>query len=258
MQQIDPNIGTGFDGRIHLPGTDSASLVKTKQLQQVAAGMTSLREHGGVVILDGPPGLGKTAATKVLGRKLNMEKRLIAMPNQPRGKETTARILTALQGHQPPMRRTEFEMLEDIVTLLSGQPVLLAIDEAQHLNRDSFRHFRYLQDHDRTNLLVVFVGVNVTGQMQRLCPELLNRVQRTIRFTKLSKSEMVLFLKDYHPLYANTPSDVYPLLLKEIRGNLRNAAKLLSAALDFGIEADGGFSLKTAKAVILAVNGGPR
>lgn len=256
MQPIDTNIGTGFDGRIHLPGTDSATLVQTTQLQQVAAGMTSLREHGGVIVLDGPPGLGKTAATKVLGRRLNLEKRLIAMPNQPRGKETTARILTALQGHPPPMRRSEFEMLEEIVTLLSDQPVLLAIDEAQHLNQDSFRQLRYLHDHDRTNLLLVFVGVNVTGQMERLCSALHNRVQRRIRFTTLGKSEMVLFLKDYHPLYANTSPDVYPPLLKEIKGNLRNAAKLLSAALDFGIEAEEGFTHHTARAVIVAINGG--
>lgn len=258
MLKIDPNLGTGFDGRIHLAGTDSASLVQTPRLHQVAAGMASLQDHGGVVLLDGPPGLGKTAATKVLGRNLNMEKRLLAMPNRPKGKETTARILTALQGKRAQMRQTEFEMLEDIVALLSDQPVLLAIDEAQHLTRDSLRQFRYLQDHDRTNLLLVFVGVNVTGQMQRLCPELLNRVQRTIKFAPLSKPDMVVFLKEYHPLYANTPPDVYPLLQKEIKGNIRNAAKLLSAALDFGIEPEDGFSQQTAKAVIVAVNGGGR
>jgi Cdc6-like AAA superfamily ATPase len=256
MLTVDTNLGTGFEGSVHLSGTDSASLVKTTRLQQVAAGMSSLFDHGGVIILDGPPGLGKTAATKVLGRRLDMEKRLLAMPNRPKGKETTARILTALSGQRANMRLSEFELLEDIVAWVSDRPVLLAIDEAQHLNRESFRQLRYLQDHDQTNLLLVFVGVNVSREMQRLCPELLNRVQRTIKFVPYSKPEMVAFLRDYHPLYTNTSPDVYPLLLKEIKGNLRNAAKLLSAALDFGIEADTGFTKETAKAVIVAVNGG--
>jgi len=256
MLAVDTNLRTGFEGDIHLPGSDSASVVKTTRLQQVAAGMTSLRQHGGVIILDGPPGLGKTAATKVLGRRLDLEKRLLAMPNRPRGKETTARILAALSGQRTNMRLSEYELLDEIVAWLSGEPVLLAIDEAQHLNRESFRQLRYLQDHDQTSLLLVFVGVNVAAEMQRLCPELLNRVQRTIRFTPYSKSEMAAFLTAYHPLYNNTPAEVYPTLLKFLRGNLRNAATLLSAALDLGVDPDGGFTEATAKGVIRTINGG--
>jgi replication-associated recombination protein RarA len=258
MLTVDTNLRTGFEGAIHLPGTDSAKLAETTHLRQVAAGMASVRDHGGVIILDGPPGLGKTAATKILGRELNLEKRLLAMPNRPRGKETTARILTALSGERANMRLSEFEMLEDIVTWVSDQQVLLAIDEAQHLNRESFRQLRYLQDHDTTNLLLVFVGVNVRRQMRGLCPELLNRVRRTVPFKPYSKSEMVVFLKKYHPLYANTSPEVYPTLLKAVQGNLRNAATLLSAALDFDIDVEQGFTLETAKIVILAVNGEAR
>lgn len=256
MLTVDSNLRTGFEGAIHLPGTDSASVVKTTRIQQVAAGMTSLRDHGGVIILDGPPGLGKTAATKILGRRLDLEKRLLAMPNRPRGKETTARILCSLSGQRVNMRLSEYELLEEIVAWLAGQQVLLAIDEAQHLNRESFRQLRYLQDHDQTNLLLVFVGVNVSREMQSLCPELLNRVQRRILFTPYSKSEMVRFLSAYHRLYENTPADVYPILLKFLGGNLRNAATLLSAALDLGVNPDEGFTEKTAKGVILAINGG--
>lgn len=217
--------------------------------------MASLRQHGGVIILDGPPGLGKTAATKVLGRRLDLEKRLVAMPNRPRGKETTARILAALSGQRTNMRRSEYELFDEIVEWLSGQPVLLAIDEAQHLNRESYRQLRYLQDHDQTRLLVVFVGVNVAREMQRLCPELLNRVQRKIPFTPYSKTEMVAFLSAYHRLYKHTPTDVYPTLLKFLKGNLRNAATLLSAALDLGVDPEQGFTEATAKAIIRAING---
>lgn len=256
MLTVDTNLRTGFEGRIHLPGTDSASLVKTVQLKQVAAGMTSLRDHGGVIILDGPPGLGRTAAAKILGRRLQLEKRFLAMPNRPRGKETTARILTALSGQRVNMRLSEYELFDDILAWLTGQQMLLAIDEAQHLNRESFRQLRYLQDHDSTNLLLVFIGVDVTREMQRLCPELLNRVQRTILFKPYSRSEMVWFLKEYHPLYANTPKEVYPLLLKAVEGNLRKAATLLSTALDLGVEPGHGFTKESATGVIRAINGG--
>ena len=256
MVTVNKNAKTGFEGSIHLAGSDSAALVKTTRIQQVAAGMASLQDHGGVIIIDGPPGLGKTAATKLLGRQLNLEKRFLAMPNRPRGKDTMARIWTALHQKRANMRWSEFDLEHEVVDWLTGQQVLLAIDEAQHLNRESFRQLRWLQDLNETNLLLVFVGVNVRSEMQRLCSELLNRVQRTIQFKPYSKPEMVQFLQEYHLLYANTPPDVYPILLKAIDGNLRNAAKLLAAALDLGLDQDRGFTEETARAVIFAVNGG--
>ena len=256
---------SGLDGRsftqdIHLPGTETASIVPTPQLKQVADGVESLVSFGGVITLDGRPGLGKSAAANLVGYAIDLQKEMVAMPNRPRGKETTAHLYEALTGQRPRMRSiTEYELLGDITDLLQGQQVLLAIDEAQHLNSNAFRQLRYLHDRPDSKLVLILIGVGLERHLISACPELDNRVRQRVRFKRYARSDMVRFMQRYHPLFKNTSSDAFNVLLDAINGNLRSCSQVLAAALhDHGTNPERGLTKDEAHAVISTIFGSNR
>lgn len=243
---------------LHWPGTESASVVLTNPLREVRAALNTLVSDGGVVIVDGSPGLGKTFATNLVLQSLSVAKYWIAMPDKPRGKETTARVNEVLTGRQPEMRRwTEFELLEHNVELLANRYVALVIDEAQHLLTGSLRQLRYLYDRPETSLLLVLVGARVEAAVARRCPELYSRVERMVGFKPMSAAEMREALGNYHPLFANSTPSALKVCWSAAGGEWRGWAKLLRAALAMNVS-ESGMSVAEARAVCRAVYGETR
>lgn len=234
---LDPSPAQFDEEPLHWPGTAGAQVVATNPLRETRAAITTLIDNGGVVIVDGDPGLGKTFATHMAVKDCNRDVLWISMPDHPRGKETTARINQALTGRMPKMRQqTEYELLEENLDLLRNRSTALVVDEAQHLPTGSLRQLRYLFDQPSVNLLLVLVGVNVTSLVQQRCPELGNRVSRVVRFGELSGAQTREAVRQYHPLFALADADALELLFDVAGGRFRNWAKLLEAGLAAGLE----------------------
>ncbi len=206
----------------HWQGTESSHVVNTAKLKEVRADMASLHD-GGAMVVTGPPGLGKTFAVDLAFQGLDIDKYWIAMPHEPKGKETTSRILQALTGKRTPRSIPEYTMLEDIAELLEDRHVALAIDEAQHLTTASFRQFMYLLDHQTTNLLLVLCGVRVDERVMARCPELDSRIERRVHFADYRRADMVKIARHYHPAFANADADALAVLSKFGGGKFRNS-----------------------------------
>ena len=239
----------------HLPGTESAAIVRTLSLREVRAGLSRLTATGGVVLVDGAPGLGKTFSTDLAVAQLGTEAYWIVMPNEPKGKETTARVNLALTGTMPSGRRTEFDLLEENVGLLEGRPVALVIDEAQHLPTGSLRQLRYLCDRQETQILLVLVGADVERCIQRRCPELYSRAEAIVRFQPLSGADALAFVREFHPLFAHTNPEVLHLLWQALGGSVRGWAKVLKASLGLRFTPALGLTADQAQAALVAVQG---
>ena len=240
----------------HLPGTEVANLVETPSLTNVKVGLETIQDSGGAITVDGPPGTGKTFAADVIYHQLNIEGYWVAMPYKPRGKETTARIHEALTGQPVKMRTfTEYELLCDIVDYMSGRHVVLAIDEAQHLTATSLNQLRYLYDHTDTKLVLLLVGAGLDKAIQRNCEPLRNRVERRVAFKHYKATEMARFLKDYHPMFANSTTEVIRLIIDAAGGSVRTAATILKTALNLCEQPEQGITEKEARAVLRLING---
>lgn len=254
------NAGSIEDGQpapLHISGTESAAIVRTTHLREVTVALTRRAVTGGAVIVEGAPGLGKTFATHLVTDGLGMPCHWVAMPDRPKGKEMIARINQVITGRMPAKNRTEFDLLEETVRLLAGPPVVLVIDEAQHLQTGPLRQLRYLYDRPETTLLLVLVGADAGRSVSFRCPELESRIEAVIHFKPFSGSEMRAVLESYHPMFAKTGPEVMAYMWSALGGNFREWAKVLKAALSLGIAPDEGLSLRNARATLRAV-GRPR
>lgn len=241
----------------HLRGTEDANVVQTPDLQSVTLGLKTIAEFGGVITVDGAPGLGKTMASDLVYQELSLDGHWVTMPHQPRNKETTAYIHTAVTGSRVRMRSyTEYEMFNDITDCLNGRHVILAIDEAQHLTSGALHRLRYLYDQPENRLVLLLVGAGLNSALTRRCEALANRVERHVNFKPYSRTRMAKFLKEYHPLFASADADAAQFIINAANGNLRNAATLLKSALSLGADPNSGLDLKTARAAVVLTTGG--
>jgi len=241
----------------HLPGTEDASIVETFYFRQVSAAveqMTSLRKPKPVVV-QGIPGLGKSFSVHLATSALAIPTYWLEMPNHPKGKETISRIYHKLIGRMPPARTSGYVLLEEVLDALRGRDCVIVIDEVQNLNQESLRELRYLDDDLDTDFLLVLAGCNVRHHLKQYCPELDNRVGRCVSFEPFSGPEMREVLDVYHPLFANTDTDVLLTLYESLGGNFRNWANVLEGALTLGADAQVGIADRVARATLRAVFG---
>jgi hypothetical protein len=231
---------------------DAVETVETPGLREVRVAVTQLFGDGGIVVVNGQPGVGKTFATRVVLGASGLPVAWVDMPDTPKGKETSARIFAAVTGRRPPYRMTEYALTEETVDVLDGLRAVLVIDEAQNMTRSALRQVRYLHDRPSTRALLILIGSGVTTAVAHV-PELHSRIARTVNIGELTGAQLRVLLPRFHSLYGNTPSDVLAELAA--KGNLRRWARILEAALHLGADPSSGIDTKTAQHVLRAING---
>lgn len=212
-------------------GLTGARVVMTKELLEIRAGVNTLTAEGGVVLVDGPPGLGKSFSTDIALAGLDIERIWIAMPDRPRGKETIARIWTALTGRRPNMRDSELQMFGDVEELLADRSVALVIDEGQHLQTGPLRQLRFLYDRPIASLLLVIVGSGVDQSVMRACPELYNRVDRHVFFKPHDLKTTIEIVRQMHPVYETATGEALGVIWKAAGGCIRTWSSILRTLL---------------------------
>ena len=239
----------------HLPGLRGAATVETPGLREIRVAVTHLFEDGGIILVDGKPGVGKTFGTKFVLSGLDVPVHWVDMPDTPRGKEANARIFTAVTGRRPPARMTEFALTEETVDVLDGLNAVLVIDEAQNMTASALRQIRYLHDRPTTNALLILVGPGVMKTVAQV-PELDSRVSRRISVKELGAKHVHDILRQLHPILATTSLEVLVDLGETAKGNLRRWARVLEIAEHFGVEEASGISPQVAKDILRTMRGG--
>jgi DNA transposition AAA+ family ATPase len=239
----------------HLPGLHDAATIDTPGLRLIRIGVQQLFSHGGIILIDGKPGVGKTFGTRHVVGGLDVPVHWVDMPDTPKGKEANARIYTAVTGRRPPPRATEYALTEDTVDVLDGLKTVLAIDEAQNMTVSCLRQIRFLHDRPSTKALLVLIGPGIVDVVRRV-PELDSRVSRRVFVKELTGPQLKELLPEFHPMLASTTHDVLTELGHFAKGNLRNWARILEVAQSLHINANDGIPSEASKHIIRAITGG--
>lgn len=239
----------------HLPGLDGVTTISTPGLREIQVAVTQLYNTGGIILVDGVPGVGKTFGTMHVLSTLDIRVHWADMPDTPKGKEANARIYTAVTGRRPPLRMTEYALTDETVDVLEGLKAVLVVDEAQNMTRNALRQLRYLHDRPTTKALLLLLGPGVSKVVAQV-PELDSRVARRVHVKELTGPQMRQLLPELHPLLANTPEDVLIELAAYARGNLRRWARVLEAGSSMNLDSEVGIDAKAAKFIVRAITGG--
>ena len=114
---------------------------------------------------------------------------------------------------------------------LSSAPSIVVVDESQLLTSDCIELLRYLHDHRSTRFALVLVGGNGTWRVLSREPMLASRVYRRVRFTPLTRADVLAAIPAYHPMYADVDGALIALVDDVFAGNLRNWAAFTDSAL---------------------------
>ena len=239
----------------HLPGLQGAATIPTPGLREIQHAVKQLYDSGGIVLVDGNPGVGKTFGTKQVLAQLGVRVHWADMPDTPKGKEANARIFTAVTGRRPPMRMTEYALTDETVDVLDGLKAVLVVDEAQNMTKSALRQLRYLHDRPTTKALVVLLGPGVVKVVTQV-PELDSRVARRVNVKELTGAELRELLPQLHPALEAMSEPVRVQLAEYARGNLRRWARVLEVANSMQLDPTTGIDERAAKFIIRAITGG--
>ena len=242
-------------GPRHLMGVEGANILNTPGLREVRTNVAQLIAKGGVILIDGKPGVGKTFSTHEVLADLKVNVYWADMPDTPKGKEAIARIFTAVTGRRPAMRMTGYELMEETIDVLDDRQGVLVIDEAQNMTQSAQRALRFLHDRPSTRMLFILIGSGVANTVRGV-PELDSRVSRRSTIKELAGGDLRSKLKELHPLLAATDEKVLYALAEYAKGNLRNWARVLEVAGSFGVDAARGIDATQAKFIIRSITGG--
>ena len=207
----------------------------------------------GIVAVDGPVGVGKSFAVDLAAKDVGQPVFWLDMPDRPKGKETTARILQLLTGRHTNVRLPEYALLNDVLDLLAGRSCLLIVDEAQNLNQSSLRQIRYLHEQPESCFTLVLVGFGVRQVLELHTPELADRVRRWVQGRPIPLEAVGKAVRAYHPIFAATEPAVIDRLYQSAGGTLRHGGLILEAALAFGLRAERGIPDSAVPDILLAI-----
>lgn len=242
--------GLDFDDAPHLPGTGSPNIVtSTPLMKKVRGAVKSLSTHKGIVVIDGKPGNGKTFVAYRAARDLDLPVFALDLTGETSVNRMFARLYQSITGEFPkgmPLYVLGYE----IESLLEAAEAMLIVDECQWADRRLLRVLRATYDHaSAQRFILVLVGQGIGRVLIAKEPGLASRVSRSITAGPIPKDQLTATLAEYHPLFANRSPETIGTIEAWAKGNWRNWAHVLEAALAFGVSADAGISSKDAQSI---------
>jgi DNA transposition AAA+ family ATPase len=241
---------------VHVDGIKTAT-VETSGLKEIRLAIQHLRGNGGIVAIDGRPGVGKTFATRFVLSGLDLRVCWADMPDTTKGKEASARIFSAVTGKRPRIQMTEYQLTEETVDVLDGLRAVIVIDEAQNLNVNALRQIRYLHDRPTTRALLILIGSDVLTAIRRV-PELDSRVARRVHVKELRGEQIGDVVTQLHPILEATTTVTLNELARYAKGNLRQWVRIIEVATNGNLDVDQGIQPKAAAHIIRVITGGTK
>ena len=224
---------------------DGATFVPTPAYHETLLKASEMVSRYGILLVTGPPGVGKTATCKQVMNDLvgryEMPGVWVQLGTKPNPKEVVCQLMMAL-GMRPKRSEPTWVLMLELGELLAITPRSVWIDEAHHLRTDAFTTIRTLHDRPDAQWTLGMVG---TGRLaKRLTsdqPELLSRVGRRVEMDRLrDRQELLDALTAWHPLLADC--DLGRLLRMDRvgpKGNFRDWDELLATLVRLADTAGG-------------------
>lgn len=189
-----------------------AAFVVTPAYEEALVKAEEMAASAGVLLVTGPPGVGKTATCRQVMRDMAASHRLdglwVQLGTKPNPKETVCQLLLAL-GIEPRRSEPTWVLSLELGELLATKRRTVWIDEAHHLRTDAFTTIRTIHDRPDADWMLGLVGTDVLLKRLRADqPELLSRVGRRVSVTRIDDDRILLdTLTAWHPLLAGCNPD---------------------------------------------------
>lgn len=198
----------------HFANLSGACTLPTHEFQTAARIVNDVVRCQATGVIHGNAGTGKTFAVQCALEGLETDPTnlvsvcSLTFPSRPSMRMITDLLVQALTGSAPSRTRSRFYLTAMLVDLLTAQPRLLVVDEAQRLNGDCIELLRHLHDHPDTRFALLYVGGNGCWEVLSCEPMLRSRVFRRLPFTELPRDQVPALMRRFHPVYAGVDDDL--------------------------------------------------
>lgn len=184
----------------HFGDLQDARTVGTAAFLRTQAAIADLGNRLAVGAIYGPAGAGKTFAVQTALAVAPHEPVYVYIPVRPSLKQLMKLLLRAVTGvsHEAP----RIKLGDDLRDALAVRPIILVLDEAQHLAYEAIEALRGLHDDPETKFALVFCGGVGCEEVLRRYPMLRNRVTRWVEFSDMKDKDAVEIARSFHPIYA--------------------------------------------------------
>jgi type II secretory pathway predicted ATPase ExeA len=195
----------GLSRRPFRPHPDPTTYCPTDGHEAAAAALAGEAANGGIAILDGEPGTGKSLVVRRLFDGLPADTRRVAvhLPGTAGPSELLQGILFDLEQPYTGLREQELRLAvhaEVLTALSAGRPLALAVEDAHHLSptvSDELRSIANLQSHGSKPVFVVLVGLPAVSQITAGDSTFCQRVGVRCRLTPLTGDETVRYVRHH-------------------------------------------------------------
>lgn len=229
-------------------------IVETPSMRRTRVAFSLTMTQRSMMLIDGPPGTGKTTAAAMLVKQARSEgfpAVYVAIPERPSPSEVLRAIIESVSG--TPGCGTKHNMENEARAMLADFGGLLVVDEVQNLRRSGMQELRFLHDDSQTNVAILILGWQA-DKVIRDMPDLDSRVRYRAKFTPLQDEEVCEIA---HSLDSrlNRTSDGVIIHINDIyaRGNMRRWNSFCAAARSL-LPADAPIDLPTANAIIAVLD----
>lgn len=213
----------------HFLKLEDAATVRTTSFHLAQRAVADLLEAQAMGVIHGDAGLGKSFAVDFAVRRTNTEYCWVEFPPRSTMKQITETLLSALTGLEH--RGERLKLSRDLLGVLSEEPRLVVVDEAQRLNAECVEYLRYLHDDPATSFALVLVGGNGCWEVLSRHPMLEARVFRRVAFQPMKPEHVLKAIPNYHGIYADADRELL-LRVDELfaHGNFRRWASFTKTA----------------------------
>jgi DNA transposition AAA+ family ATPase len=216
---MTPNKSILTDGR---PPSLPRSLASTPSGKRAQTAFTLTIRQKAIMLIDGPPGTGKTTASAqliLMAEESGVQAAYIAVPERPSPTELLHLTIEAISGM--PASGTKHAMENEARAILADFGGLLVLDEVQNLKRTGMQELRYLHDDSQTSVAMLLSGWQADDVI-RGQPDLNSRVRYRAAFQLLRPNEVASTVRQLGPILANADEEIINQVDEVYaRGNLR-------------------------------------
>lgn len=198
-------------------------------------------EIGGIMAIDGPPGIGKSTTARFLAATADRPSAMVTMPNKPAPLDILRHTATALDPDQRWDNPSRFQLQQHLTSRMSEWGGTLIVDELQRCTVDAMNELVYLYEETEGRFALIAVGTDSIATASKYAL-LESRLMATQMFERLTGDALVEAVRALDERFASLSARVIGLhddayakgLLRNWIYTLRWARKLTTSNLTEG------------------------